>query len=507
MAELGASVAARPEPITWRQGRCLAYGEGITFWALGEILKAHAGIVESDSPAVAYTKLGMVLPDGDEQAWFRQRLLPLLGIEADSTAGRDELFTAWRRFLEHMAQQRPTVLVFEDLHWADEAMLAFLEHLVDRAGDVPLLVIATARPELFERHPDFAVHLQNVSSIKLGPLSPEETSRLVSSLLETTSIPVELQHGILDRADGNPLYAEEFVRLLKDKQLLVRRGSSWQLREGAEVPFPGSVQALIAARLDTLSPDAKSMLADAAVMGKVFWAGAIAQMGEREPAAVTEMLQELSRKELVRPAGSSSIEDETEYAFRHVLARDVVYGQLPRASRASRHVLAARWIESTAPERVEDLADVLAYHYATALELTRATGKIEEAVKLEPIALRFLTLSGDRALGLDAPTALSHYARALDLTPSGHPDRSLALVRLGEASVHVGRYVEAAALLEEAIRSLQAQGDVAAAARCDGHAERRTQDPRPTGVVVAGARGGRAVGTPAARSRTRRGAH
>jgi class 3 adenylate cyclase/tetratricopeptide (TPR) repeat protein len=468
VAELGAHADARPELITWRQGRCLAYGEGITFWALGEILKAHAGILESDTTAVAQAKLGTVLPDGDEQAWFRQRLLPLLGIEANAPAEREELFTAWRRFLEHIARQRPTVLVFEDLHWADEAMLAFLEHLADRARDVPLLVIATARPELFERYPDFAVRLANATSIKLGPLSSEATSHLVSALLDTTMIPAELQHGILDRAGGNPLYAEEFVRLLKDKHLLVRRGSSWSLREGAEVPFPGSIQALIAARLDTLSSDAKSMLADAAVIGKVFWASAIVRMGERAPTVVTEMLQELSKKELVRPAGSSSIEGESEYAFRHVLAREVVYGQLPRASRASRHVGAARWIESRVPERVEDLADVLAYHYATALELTRAVGRIDEAVALEPIALRFLTLSGDRALGLDAPTALSHFSRALDLTPHAHPGRPLALVRLGEASVYVGRYVEAAALLEEAIQVLRARGDLAAAARAMG---------------------------------------
>ena len=192
-------------------------------------------------------------------------------------------------------------------------------------------------------------------------------------------IPAELQQPILDRAGGNPLYAEEFVRLLKDKDLLVRKGASWELREGAEVPFPDSVQALIAARLDTLSADTKSMLADAAVVGKVFWAGAIAQMGERDLDEVTETLRELSRKELVRPARRSSIEGEAEYAFWHVLARDVAYGQLPRASRASRHVAAATWIESKAPERVEDLADVLAYHYATALELARAAGQTEQA--------------------------------------------------------------------------------------------------------------------------------
>ena len=183
-------------------------------------------------------------------------MLPLLGIEATSTAEREELFTAWRRFLEQIAEERPTVLVFEDLHWADEALLAFLEHLADLAEGVPLLLVGTARPELYERYPHYAAELRNATPITLAPLSPEETARLVSALLETTVIPAELQQPILERAGGNPLYAEEFVRLLKDRDLLERVGSSWQLKAGAEVPFPESVQALIAARLDTLEPEA-----------------------------------------------------------------------------------------------------------------------------------------------------------------------------------------------------------------------------------------------------------
>ena len=465
VAELGTYIDARPELIAWRQGRCLPYGEGITFWALGEIVKAHAGILESDASEVASAKLEAVLPEGAERAWFRQRLLPLLGIEATSTAEREELFTAWRRFLELIAEDDPTVLVFEDLHWADEAMLAFLEHLADRAEGVPLLVIGTARTELFERHPGYAAGLRNANTINLSPLSPEETARLVSALLQTTVLPAELQQPILDRTGGNPLYAEEFVRLLKDKNLLVRKGSSWELKEGAEVPFPHSVQALIAARLDTLAPDAKSMLADAAVVGKVFWAGAVAAMGGRDLQVVTSSLRELSRKELVRPARRSSIEGEAEHAFWHILTRDVAYAQLPRASRAARHVDAAVWIESKAPERVEDLADVLAYHYSTALELARAAGQSEQAAELEAPALRFLTLAGERALGLDTTAALGNFERALALTPPGHSERPGALTRFGEAAFQAGRSLEATGALEEAIASFHACGDLAAATR------------------------------------------
>ena len=465
LAELMADVDRSPGLVIWRQGRCLPYGEGITFWALGEIIKAHAGILESDPLGVATSKLDAVLPEGNERAWFRQRLLPLLGVEANSSAGRGELFTAWRRFLEHIAEDRPTVLVFEDLHWADEAMLAFLEHLAELAESVPLFVVGTARPELFERHPDYGGGLPTVTPIRLAPLSADETARLVSALLETTVIPAELQQSILERAGGNPLFAEEFVRLLKDRDLLVRRGLSWELRGGAEVPSPASVQALMAARLDLLPSETKSILADAAVVGKVFWAGALAQMGKRDPASVTEILRQLSHQEFVRAARWSSIEGESEYMFWHVLTRDVAYGQLPRASRATRHIAAAAWIESKAPDRVEDVADVLAHHYSTALELARASGQLEQASDLEAPALRFLALAGERALGLDAAAAVGSFERALALTPADHPGRPRALACFGVAAQQTGRLAEAAEALEEAIAAFRASGDLGAASR------------------------------------------
>ena len=366
VAELLAHAQTRAPELTWRQGRCLPYGDGVTFWALGEIVKAHAGILETDDSDAATSKLEQSVPDGPDREWMRQRLLPLVGVDASSSSEREELFAAWRGFLETVAEQSPTVLVFEDLHWADDAMLAFLEHLADRAEGVPLLLVCTARPELFERHGAFAAGLHNDNRINLAPLTGDETARLVGSLLDSSDIPAEIREPIIERSGGNPLYAEEFVRLLKDQGLLVREGDTWLLTSGAEVPLPSSIQALIAARLDTLPAERKSMLADAAVLGKVFWAGAVAEMGDRDVSEVTEAMRELSRKELVRPARRSSMDGEVEYAFWHVLARDVAYAQLPRASRASRHVAAATWLEAKSGERVEDIAEVLAHHYATA---------------------------------------------------------------------------------------------------------------------------------------------
>jgi class 3 adenylate cyclase/tetratricopeptide (TPR) repeat protein len=481
VAELFGYIDARPELITWRQGRCLPYGEGITFWALGEIVKAHAGILETDPPEVAVAKLDAVLPETEERVWFRQRILPLLGIEATSSAERAELFTAWRRFLEHVAEQGPTVVVFEDLHWADAAMLAFIEHLADQAEAVSLLIVGTTRPELFENRPDYGHRLRNTTSINLAPLSEAEITRLVSGLLDATVLPAELQQPILDRAGGNPLYAEEFVRLLRDQDLITPKGGSWELRPGAQVPFPDSVQALIAARLDTLTSEVKSLLADAAVVGKVFWAGAVAAMAERDVDAVVEVLRELSRKELVRPARQSSMAGEVEYSFWHVLTRDVAYGQLPRVSRAARHVAAAQWIESKAGARVEDLADVLAYHYATAHTLAEAAGDTALAAELAGPALRFLTLAGDRALGLDTTAALAAFELALELTPPGHPERAPALVGFGDAAFQAARYTDAATALEEAITMFQQVDDLPAAANAmvrQSSVLQRLGDPR-----------------------------
>jgi class 3 adenylate cyclase/tetratricopeptide (TPR) repeat protein len=450
IAELSEYVDAKPGLTRWRQGRCLPYGEGITFWALGEILKAEAGILESDSAELAATKLERaVAPEETERRWLLERLAPLVGIEAASPAERQELFTAWRRFLEGLAAAGATVLVFEDLHWADEALLDFLEHLVEWSQGVPLLVLCAARPELYERRPGWGAGLRNAHTINLSPLSDGETAELVSHLVSTGVLSRDLERTVLERAGGNPLYAEEFVRLLADRGL-----------DASKAVLPESVQALIAARLDTLSPERKSLLQDAAVLGKVFWAGAVAEMGVRELAEVELALHELALKELVRPARASSMEGDSEYSFWHLLVRDVSYGQIPRAERARRHRAAAAWIERKAGERVEDLAEVLAHHYVQALELAEALSDAEQAEVLRLPARRFLTLAGDRALGLDTVQADARLSRALELAPPDDPERTRLLVRWADAVSQAGRMREAVDALDEALALLARQPDV-----------------------------------------------
>jgi class 3 adenylate cyclase/tetratricopeptide (TPR) repeat protein len=466
VAELSRYLDALPDLVTWRQGRCLPYGEGVTFWALGEIVKAHAGIMESDPPEEAWAKLDAAIPEDDpDRQWLKLRLAPLIGVEAMSAADREEAFIAWQRFLESIASRGPAVFVFEDVHWADPAMLGFIEDLVESSAGFPMLLVCTARPDLFERSPAWAASAGNATRVNLSPLTLDDTARLISVLLDHAALPADVQSLLLERAGGNPLYAEEFVRMLKDRGLLVRTGSTWELVEGADVRFPDSIQSLIAARLDTLAPAHKAVLQDASVIGKVFWAGGVAAMGSGDDVSVGEALDELSSKELVRLAPASTIQGEVEYAFWHVLVRDVCYAQIPRASRAAKHRAAALWIERVAAERVEDAAEVLAHHYTTALELATAAGQGEEAMDLEAGTLRFLVLAGDRALGLDVARAEHHFARALDLARPGHEDRPDVQAKWAEAARQSGRSPEAATALEEAIQAFLSRGDRLAAAR------------------------------------------
>jgi class 3 adenylate cyclase/tetratricopeptide (TPR) repeat protein len=464
LGELYAYIDALPEPVRWRQGRCLPYGEGVTFWALGEIVKAEAGILESDPPEIAGAKLERVVPDGPDREWLRQRLLPLVGLGSSSTAEQDESFTAWRRFLESLAEHGPAIVVFEDLQWADTAMLDFLEHLADWSEGVPMLVAATTRPELYERRPNWSGGKRNATTISLAPLSDTETSKLITLLLDQPALPAEMGSLIVDRAGGNPLYAEEFVRLLRDRDLLRRSDGRLVIAPGTELPIPDSVQALVAARLDTLAPERKALLQDAAVIGKVFWADGVAAMANVELRTASDAMHELSRMELIRSTRQSSMAGQAEYSFWHILVRDVAYAQIPRAERAAKHARAAAWIESVAGERVEDHAEILAHHYVTALQLSRSVGGASVA-DLEAAALRFLLLAGERALGLDVAKAQSNLDRALQLAPPGHPQRPEVLDRWAEAARQEGRHGEAAHALDEAIAAFRQRGDTLAAAR------------------------------------------
>ena len=455
------------ELVSWRQGRCLPYGDGITFWALGEIVKAQAGILESDPSTQVAAKLDGALQAlvgrASDREWLRARLAPLLGLSNAEGPGADqaELFAAWRRVIEAMAASGPLVLVVEDLHWADAALLQFLKYLIDSSAGIALLVIAAARPELLDRYPGWNVERPNASSITLSPLTYTDTTALIAALLGQPVLPTEVQALLLERAGGNPLYAEEFARLLTDRGLLVRDGHTVRLSPGQEIPFPETVQALIAARLDLLPLERKALVQDAAVVGKVFWSGALAAIGDRDEQALQAELDELERKELIRAAKVSSVEGQTEYAFWHAVVRDVAYAQIPRAGRMRRHRTAAEWLEHLAGERLADRAEIIAHHYSQAVALARATGEqARRLAELEERARRFLILAGDRAIGLNVAKAQVYYQRALALCPPDHPERPRIVAGTARAAFQSGRVEDAAVAYEEAIAGFARHGDV-----------------------------------------------
>jgi tetratricopeptide (TPR) repeat protein len=448
--ELFNVVAAGGELIYWRQGRSLPYGDGVTFWALAEVVKAQAGILESDAAAQAAEKLHRAVADlvlEEDVEWVERHLRPLVGLAAEGEFRddhREEAFATWRRFFEAMAERRPLVLVFEDLHWADEALLDFVDELVDWTAGAPLLVLCTARPELLARRPGWGGGKPNAVTISLTPLSDEETARLVHALLDRAVLPAEGQAALLAHAGGNPLYAEEFVRLAQEGRL----------KGGDELALPESVQGIIAARLDGLPAESKGLLQDAAVLGRVFWAGAVASVAGLDRRTVEARLHALARREFVRRELRPTIAGEVEYAFRHVLVRDVAYGQIPRAVRGDKHRRAAEWIESLG--RPEDHAEMLAHHYLSALELVRAAGQpIAELAERARIALRE---AGDRAFALNAfAQAARFYASALELWPKEDSGRPALLMDCGAAEYSA--YEAGEDRLVEAVRALAEVGD------------------------------------------------
>ena len=335
-----------------------------------------------------------------------------------------------------MAESAPLILVFEDLHWADDALLDFIDHFVEWSGGVALLVVCLARPELLERRPDWGGGKLNALTLALSPLADEDAARVIAAVLEQAVLPVETQRVLLERAGGNPLFAEQYARLF------LERGSA------EDLALPETVQGIIAARIDGLPVDEKAVLQDAAVFGKVFWAGALG-----DHPGLDALLHALERKEFVRRERRPSVAGENELAFRHVLVRDVAYSQIPRAARARKHERAADWIESL---RREDHAELVAHHCLQALELARASGRDDSALAARSASAA--RRAGERARSLSAyAAAAGYFEQALGLTPADDPSRPHLLLSLGEA-----RFVADLGdltVLEEAAAAFLERGD------------------------------------------------
>jgi class 3 adenylate cyclase len=396
----------KPEPLR-RTGRCLSYGTGIAYWALGEVLKEHLGLLESDPPELALERLG-----------GREILGLTLGLDVardlHPLAARDRFQDAWAEFLNEVVAERPAVVLVEDIHWAEGQLLDLLEYLLDTVQG-PLLLMTTARPELLQLRPGWGGRAGG-ELLELEPLSAQDSVRMLDEML-AGGLPAELSELVVERAEGNPFYVEELLGVLIDRGLLSRRNGGWALRElPSEFTIPDSVHAVLAARIDLLGAAEKSALQAAAVIGRVFWTGPVYELVEARPD-----LRELEDRDFVRRRPGSSMAGEREYVIKHALTREVAYKSLPRARRTRMHAAFAAWLERGAQGR-DDLASLLAHHYAEAVRPEDADlawpGEESELARLRGKALLWLESAAQFAMRrYEIEDTLELLHRALSLRP------------------------------------------------------------------------------------------
>ncbi len=446
-----------PRVVAWRQGRCLPYGEGIGFSVLREIVEAQAGIVETDTAGAIEWKLQQALRLSQEIEWLLARLRPLVGLESPA-ASQEENFAAWTHFIAQIASGRPMVLVFEDLHWADDAVLAFVQQLAADLPRLSLLVILTARGHLLQDKPGFtSAIIRSGVHVPLLQLSVGYAQDLLKELLGNSAASLaDLNDSIFARCGGNPFFTEELVRLLRERDLLQAGPDGVRLRDGAGEQLPESVRAAIAARIDALDARHRALLSDAAVVGQGFSAEAVRALARNaEPAE--EGLVQLAALGLIRAAGPGH--GQSDFTFWHALTREVAYKRLTRRDRAVKHRLFAQWLETTSHEGAAESVELLAYHYKTALDLfTRLQDGPQAHDLIEPTR-RSLLLAGNRVLSVDAAAALGYLGDALAL--SAPEDRAWASLVLSHARAlrYLGRAIEAEKSLLELVSHSMGRGD------------------------------------------------
>ena len=426
------------ETISWRTGRCPPFGENVTFAALADIVKSEAGILDTDSADVAAERLAAAVRDltGPAEAdRLIDALRPLVGLPGGMLPAKDTE-AAWRRFLIALAGRRPTVLVFEDLHWADEAMLRFVELLGAGARDVPLLVLCTARPELTDRHPGWASTLASSLTITLPPLRDSGIRSLFSHMFGSTAVPANRLERLVELAGGNPLYAQEYVRMLVEQGAL-GPSEDGQPPSCSDPPMPESVHAVIANRVDLLDARDRAVLLAAAVVGMQFWPGAVAAALGQPVDTVEPALRRLEQRDFVHLQPSTSMDGQPEFQFRHILVRDVCYQRLPRTERVVRHGRTADWLDAQSRERDTDLAEVVAHHRWAAHEIARTLGL--DTSQHARVARDALHRAARRAYTLHAfDSAASHVQRALALCDDSDPLGRLQ-IELLNSEIHLHR--------------------------------------------------------------------
>jgi hypothetical protein len=431
---------------TWRQGGCPAYGESLAYWGLGEIVAGHAGILQSDPPSLAEEKLARSLGRAGHDEWLLGRLRPLVGLPGVPT-DREDSFSAWLRFIAGLTEDRPAVLVFEDIHWASEPMLSFLARLVDDLTNAPLLLVLTARPEFYD-HSDGVLDVGKLERIDLHNLAPQEAVRLARGLADSADIP-DLDDLVVENCGGNPLFIEEFIRYAVDQQTVSG--------------IPATLQTLIASRLDALSPAQRETLSDAAIVGQVFWPGALAALDGKDRINVESILEDLCAREFLVAMDGSGIEPEREYSFRHALIRDVAYARLSRAARATRHAAVAEWLDRMGEPR-DTFLELRAFHFAAAHRLSTAVRDEQLAERLRLPAMSALKEAGDRTLSTDVAGAERLYCEASLLSRPADALHAHLMLGMADLRMQQARYDEAIRLLRDGATELEASGDAGSAA-------------------------------------------
>jgi class 3 adenylate cyclase/tetratricopeptide (TPR) repeat protein len=442
--------------VYWHQGRSPAYGEAITFWALGEMVRRRAGIAEGEDHDATSRKvremLGVFIADDRERARIEPAIRALLGLEGESPTERGELFGAWRTLFERIGAQGPVVLVFEDLQWSDGGLIDFIGHLLEWSRQQPIFIVTLARPELLERFPTWGAGQRNFTSMHLEPLPNDDMRALLAGL--APGLPARTVKAILARAEGVPLYAVETVRMLVSDGLLVREGDAYRTGGAVErVSIPASLHALVAARIDGLAPADRAILQQAAVLGSSFSVGALASISGQSEESLAVSLGRLSAREFVRLETDPRSPERGQYQFVQSVIREVAYQTLTKRDRRARHLAAARYFESLGDE---ELASALASHY---LDAWRSSGEGPEADAMAAQARVALRGAADRAGTLHSYDQQASLLKLALEVATDDRERAVLLEKAGGAANGAARLDEAQELLERAIEIHRRLGD------------------------------------------------
>ena len=455
------------EGVWWHRGRCLAYGEGVAFWALAEMVRMRAGIVEGEDPTSAREKVRMSLDafvvDDEERRFVEPRILHLLGLEEGPARAKEELFGAWRVFFERMAEQGPVALLFEDLQWADSALVEFVGHLLEWSRNRPIFVLCLARPELQSRHPEFGQG-SHQTTLSLAPLSEQAMTELLDGFVP--GLPADLRDRILARSEGVPLYAVETVRMLLDRGLLSEdEGVYRPTGEVAELDVPETLHGLIAARLDGLSAEERRLLQDGSVLGKTFTKESLAELAGMSEADLDPLLSSLVRKEVLGVQADPRSPERGQYGFLQDLVRRVAYETLARRDRKARHLGAAAQLERSFGAVEQEVVEVVAAHYLAAYE---AQPNADDALEIKTRARELLARAAERAGSLGAlGQARRSYEQAAELADEP-VERALLLELASRKALSNAEFEAAEQALRAALELLEQTGEPRAAARVSG---------------------------------------